>query len=96
MKVLEHFLMQHLGEWPTPKLINSLTGNGINESRPIVIGVDSPRLADSPASDYRLGGKHKGRGARPQSRGSSGLNQLDPNAHLISKLHELASGGQAQ
>ena len=101
------------GEWPTPKLINSLTGNGINDTRPVVI--DSPRMADSPASDYRLGSsKHKSRGQRPQSRGSGGvggggsnvgaigngansaLSQLDANAHLFSKLNELAAGGQAR
>jgi len=96
-----------IGEWPTPKLINSLTSTGIGGG--VIIdgrggvggaGIDSPRLSDSPASDYLRrgdssgGNKHKitSRGhPRPASRQ---INNLDASAHLLNKLNELAQGGQ--
>lgn len=71
------------GEWPTPKLLNSMMnipggGGGCvggpsasaNSVGGVVSGVDSPRLSDSPASDYLQRPPNKGskiRG-RPQSR----------------------------
>ena len=69
-------------------------------------GLDSPRMSDSPASDYLrqnssgLSSKHKVRGnhhPRSQSRtpiDPSGGAGLDASAHLLSKLNELAQGGQ--
>ena len=64
------------GEWPTPKLLNSmmnLTGVGGGSGAASVggaTGIDSPRLSDSPQSDYphrptNKGSKFRG---RPQSR----------------------------
>ena len=97
-----------LGEWPTPKLINSLTGNVSNIGGGAAFGggLDSPRMSDSPASDYLrqnssgLSSKHKVRGnhhPRSQSRtpiDPSGGAGLDASSHLLSKLNELAQGGQ--
>ena len=89
-------------------MINSLTGNVSNIGGGAAFGggLDSPRMSDSPASDYLrqnssgLSSKHKVRGnhhPRSQSRtpiDPSGGAGLDASAHLLSKLNELAQGGQ--
>ena len=107
------FLCKHAKGFDTrtemqTKLINSLTGNVSNIGGGAAFGggLDSPRMSDSPASDYLrqnssgLSSKHKVRGnhhPRSQSRtpiDPSGGAGLDASAHLLSKLNELAQGGQ--
>ena len=89
-------------------MINSLTGNvGSNVGGGAAFGggLDSPRMSDSPASDYLrqnssgLSSKHKVRNHHPRSQSRTPIDAtggagLDASAHLLTKLNELAQGGQ--